>query len=135
MKNIDKVKNYRFSVSEKIANYLNEVDKIKEKGVTVGIVGEDLLLQHNTTDKTEQQKERREVAKELVKLGLGYKTKLGKFDRVCKLTLFNIDFKISENVFKVNLEYYSNKLKRKQIQRLKRFSFQSEALCKAKSKS
>ena len=135
MKNTEKINNYRFSVSEKIANYLNEVDKIKEKGVKVGIIGENLLLQHNTIDKTEQQKERREVAKELVKLGLGYKTTLGKFDRVCKLTLFKIDFKVSDNVFKVNLEYYSNKLKRKQLQRLKRFSFQSEAQRKVKTKN
>lgn len=135
MKNTEKINNYRFSVSEKIANYLNEVDKIKEKGVKVGIIGENLLLQHNTTDKTEQQKERREVAKELVKLGLSYKTALGKFDRVCKLTLFKLNFKVSDNVFKVNLEYYSNKLKRKQLQRLKRFSFQSEAQRKVRTKN
>ena len=115
------VKRIRYSLSEHLANYLNEViAKDTESANTthphyiVGTAGSKLLLFHSDTkDEKVKDKERKHLSRNLIKLGVGYTTTLGQVDKNTKLTIFDIRFKAGEAAFKVNLNYHVSKLKLK----------------------
>lgn len=119
------VKRIRYSLSEHLANYLNEVvakdvEKAADTGdathphYTVGTAGSKLLLFHSDTkDEKVKDKERKHLSRNLIKLGVGYTTTLGQVDKNTKLTIFDIRFKAGEATFKVNLNYHVSKLKLK----------------------
>ena len=118
-------KRVRYSLSEHLANYLNEVvakdtEKDTETANTthphyiVGTAGSKLLLFHSDTkDEKVKDKERKHLSRNLIKLGVGYTTTLGQVSKETKITIFDIRFKAGEAAFKVNLNYHVSKLKLK----------------------
>lgn len=80
----------RKNIYEKISDYLNGQRKVSENGLSVGHTPSGIYLTHCADDEKGQKVERLIIASELVKIGLGYKTTLGKKDKVCEMTLFNL---------------------------------------------
>lgn len=106
----------RKGIYEKITNYINAQKKVVENGLSVGHTPSGIYLTHCADDEKGQKAERLIIASELVKIGLGYKTTLGKKDKFCEMTLFNLNFKLEGSAFTKRL---SERIRRQSVKKPK----------------
>ena len=124
MKAEKKMSKKKLTLIEKIAKFLNEREALKD--IEIGIVGQDLAIVHDKETEEEANDKCKVVMKEFIKMRLGYKIVLANFSKKIPFTIFKPNYKGSEEMFKVNMEYLEAREKRKSM-RPDRFNFQSEA--------
>lgn len=118
-------KRQRYTTTEKIAEYLNELENIQAENIEVGVVGQNLFVSLKNFNKETQDKKHKVLIKEFTKLGLGYKTVPGMIGEEEVIRQYNLKFKDGESFLLTNIEYLQSRNKRR-LGKPERFTFKNK---------